>query len=115
MVSGCNIVQGCEEEDVQEGISREYSFRLKLNSKLNKQNVPSSTSDVKPSEEDEARNSRYLCLAADSDGSLNKWLNTVAISSQTPDKVNFISSIPDLSYTFNLLISLVVSSQKNFL
>ena len=99
MVSGCNIVQGCEDEDEQAGIAREYSFRLKLNSKLNKQNVPvsSSQAEFKPSEEDEVRNSRNLCLAADSEGSLNKWLNTIAISSKTPDKVSFNAQIKSSS------------------
>ena len=95
LVSGSNIIQGCEEEDQQAGIAREFSFRLKLNSKSNKQNVlaSSSTSDgnVEHAEdEDENKNSRYLCLASDTEGSLNKWINTIAISSQTPDKVNLI-------------------------
>ena len=95
MVSGSNIIQGCEEEDQQAGIAREFSFRLKLNSKSNKQNVPgsSSTSDGNvehAEEEDETKNSRYLCLATDTEGSLSKWINTIAISSQTPDKVNLI-------------------------
>ena len=93
MVSGSNIIQGCEEEDQQAGIAREFSFRLKLNSKSKKQNVPGSTSTSDGNvehaeEEDEAKNSRYLCLATDTEGSLNKWINTIAISSQTPDKVN---------------------------
>ena len=95
MVSGSNIIQGCEEEDQQAGIAREFSFRLKLNSKSNKQNVPgsSSTNDGNvehAEEEDETKISRYLCLATDTEGSLNKWINTIAISSQTPDKVNLI-------------------------
>ena len=94
MVSGSNIIQGCEEEDQQAGIAREFSFRLKLNSRSNKQNVPASMANegnVQLSEDDEARNSRYLCLATDTEGSFNKWLNTIAISSQTPDKVVIIS------------------------
>ena len=95
MVSGSNIIQGCEDEDQQTGIAKEFSFRLKLNSKSNKQNVPGSTStsdgNVEQAvEEDENKNSRYLCLATDTEGSLNKWINTIAISSQTPDKVNLI-------------------------
>ena len=91
MVSGCNIVQGCEEEDEQTGVARQYAFRLKLNSILNKANVPvsltSGNSNTIQCEEEEAKNSRYLCLAAESEGLLHKWLNTIAISSQAPDKV----------------------------
>merc|ERR1712223_1945220 len=36
MVSGCSIIQGCEEEDEQTGVARDFAFRLKLNSALNK-------------------------------------------------------------------------------
>ena len=94
MVSGSNIIQGCEEEDQEAGTAREFSFRLKLNSKSSKQNVPVSSSTgeekIQSTEDDDAKNSRYLCLATESEGSLNKWLNTIAISSQTPDKVLFI-------------------------
>ena len=90
MVSGCNIVQGCEEEDEQTGVARQYAFRLKLNYLSNKANVPASVtsgnSNTIQYEEEEAKNSRYLCLAAESEGSLHKWLNTITISSQAPDK-----------------------------
>ena len=101
MVSGCNIVQGCEKEDEQTGVARPYAFRLKLNSMFNKSNVPVSSisSDGSSSmqmEEMESMQSRYLCLAADSENSLNKWINTVSISSQIPDKVTCLKKIHTL-------------------
>ena len=67
MVSGCSIIQGCEEEDEQTGVAKEYAFRLKLNSTLNKSGIVSSTSSVENvvEPEEESRNSRYLCLATD--------------------------------------------------
>ena len=86
MVSGCSIIQGCEEEDEQTGVAKEYAFRLKLNSALNKSS--SSVENVVEPEE-ESRNSRYLCLATDTEGSMNKWINTIAISSKTPDTVTY--------------------------
>ena len=98
MVSGCNIVQGCEKEDEQTGVARPYAFRLKLNSMFNKSNVPvssiSSDGSSMQMEEMESMQSRYLCLAADSENSLNKWINTVSISSQIPDKVTCLKKIP---------------------
>ena len=87
MVSGCSIIQGCEEEDEQTGVAKEYAFRLKLNSTLNKSS--SSLENVVEPEE-ESRNSRYLCLATDTEGSMNKWINTIAISSKTPDTVTYL-------------------------
>ena len=87
MVSGCSIIQGCEEEDEQTGVAKEYAFRLKLNSTLNKSS--SSLENVVEPEE-ESRNSRYLCLATDTEGSMNKWTNTIAISSKTPDTVTYL-------------------------
>ena len=86
MVSGCSIIQGCEEEDEQTGVAKEYAFRLKLNSALNKSS--SSVENIVEHEE-ESRNSRYLCLATDTEGSMNKWINTIAISSKTPDTVTY--------------------------
>ena len=92
MVSGCSMIQGCEEEDEQTGVAKEYAFRLKLNSALNKSGIVSSSSSmenvVEP--EEESRNSRYLCLATDTEGSMNKWINTIAISSKTPDTVTYL-------------------------
>ena len=92
MVSGCSIIQGCEEEDEQTGVAKEYAFRLKLNSTLNKSGTVSSSSSVENvvEPEEESRNSRYLCLATDTDGSMNKWINTIAISSKTPDTVTYL-------------------------
>ena len=87
MVSGCSMIQGCEEEDEQTGVAKEYAFRLKLNSALNKSS--SSVENVVEPEE-ESRNSRYLCLATDTEGSMNKWINTIAISSKTPDTVTYL-------------------------
>ena len=93
MVSGCSMIQGCEEEDEQTGVAKEYAFRLKLNSNSthNKSGIVSSSSSmenfVEP--EEESRNSRYLCLATDTEGSMNKWINTIAISSKTPDTVTY--------------------------
>ena len=87
MVSGCSIIKGCEEEDEQTGVAKEYAFRLKLNSTLNKSS--SSLENVVEPEE-ESRNSRYLCLATDTEGSMNKWINTIAISSKTPDTVTYL-------------------------
>ena len=86
MVSGCSMIQGCEEEDEQTGVAKEYAFRLKLNSALNKSS--SSVENIVEHEE-ESRNSRYLCLATDTEGSMNKWINTIAISSKTPDTVTY--------------------------
>ena len=94
MVSGCSIIKGCEEEDEQTGVAKEYAFRLKLNSNSthNKSGIVSSSSSmenvVEP--EEESRNSRYLCLATDTEGSMNKWINTIAISSKTPDTVTYL-------------------------
>ena len=90
MVSGCSIIKGCEEEDEQTGVAKEYAFRLKLNSTLNKSGIVSSTGSVENESEEESRNSRYLCLATDTDGSMNKWINTIAISSKTPDTVTYL-------------------------
>ena len=87
MVSGCSIIQGCEEEDEQTGVAKEYAFRLKLNSTLNKSS--SGVENVVEPEE-ESRNSRYLCLATDTEGSMNKWINTIALSSKTPDTVTYL-------------------------
>ena len=95
MVAGCNIVQGCEEEDEQTGVGRQFAFRLKLNSFFNKSNVPVSISggdgSIMLAGDEEQKGSRYLCLAADSEDSLYKWTNTIAICSQTPDKVILIT------------------------
>ena len=92
MVSGCSIIQGCEEEDEQTGVAKEYAFRLKLNSSLNQSGIVSSSSNVENvvEPEEESRNSRYLCLATDTEGSMNKWINTIAISSKTPDTVIYL-------------------------
>ena len=92
MVSGCSMIQGCEEEDEQTGVAKEYAFRLRLNSTLNKSGIVSLTSSVENvvEPEEESRNSRYLCLATDTDGSMNKWINTIAISSKTPDTVTYL-------------------------
>ena len=92
MVSGCSIIQGCEEDDEQTGVAKEYAFRLKLNPALNKSGIVSSSSNVENVEEpeEEFRNSRYLCLATDAEGSMNKWINTIAISSKTPDTVTYL-------------------------
>ena len=92
MVSGCSMIQGCEEEDEQTGVAKEYAFRLKLNSALNKSGIVSSSSSVENvvEPEEESRNSRYLCLATDTEGSMNKWINTMAISSKTPDTVTYL-------------------------
>ena len=91
MVSGSNIIQGCDEEDEHTGVARQYAFRLKLNSLGSKPIVPVSSSSGNvstiQSKEEEGKNTRYLCLAADSENSLHKWLNTITISSQAPDKV----------------------------
>ena len=87
MVSGCSIIKGCEEEDEQTGVAKEYAFRLKLNSTLNKSS--SGVENVVEPEE-ESRNSRYLCLATDTEGSMNKWINTIALSSKTPDTVTYL-------------------------
>ena len=92
MVSGCSIIKGCEEEDEQTGVAKEYAFRLRLNSTLNKSGIVSLTSSVENvvEPEEESRNSRYLCLATDTEGSMNKWINTIAISSKTPDTVTYL-------------------------
>ena len=92
MVSGCSMIQGCEEEDEQTGVAKEYAFRLKLNSTLNKSGIVSLTSSVENvvEPEEESRNSRYLCLATDTEGSMNKWISTIDISSKTPDTVTYL-------------------------
>ena len=92
MVSGCSMIQGCEEEDEQTGVAKEYAFRLKLNSTPNKSGTVSSSSSVENvvEPEEESRNSRYLCLATDTEGSMNKWINTIAMSSKTPDTVTYL-------------------------
>ena len=95
MVSGCNILQGCEEEDDQTGVGKEFAFRLKLSPCLNKTFVPSD-SDVEGgmivSGTEEPKGGRFLCLATDSGDALNKWIRAISKCQQTPDKVSSTSA-----------------------
>jgi hypothetical protein len=68
LVSGCAILSGCEEEDDASGVGRPMAFRLKLASGSRNRGQDASTT--------------ILCLAADNQDNLDKWLHSVAHSAQ---------------------------------
>ncbi len=84
LVSGCTVVEGCEAEDQQAGIGKNFAFRLVFPSRGRPTSI-----HQKPLEADTFNQpcQRILCLAADSKDELMPWLNTINLCAETQDNV----------------------------
>ena len=74
MVSGCNVLTGSEEEDLDSGVAKPFTFRLKLDS------ISTSSPAV-------------LCLATDNQESLDQWIHALKHCSQTVNKDQVVSPL----------------------
>ena len=107
LVSGCTILEGCEAEDQQTGVGRNFSFRLIFEVKQPpRPTCPHKTAEL---EAYYGNAPRILCLAADSKEELTPWLNVIDHCAQIQENVswrwypqNLIANVLRLSDLVNL-------------
>ena len=87
LVSGCTILEGCEAEDQQSGVGKNFSFRIIFAKQQPARPVcPHKSGDVA----DYQSTPRILCLAADSREELTPWLNVIDHCAQIQDSVSLL-------------------------
>ena len=79
LISGCTVIPGCDEEDIECGVSRDFAFRLKLS----RRGAPG---DIGVHQE--SVSGGYLCLATDNQQDLDQWIHSISHIAQNPEQVS---------------------------